>query len=102
MPPSAQERKEGERVVRVGETFEHKKVVVEIRELAPNLDPYGRPAYLVGVLLKDATSGQPLMSDLFHFTMRKTDDPRPRLEKIIDDYLNLYKDMMKGHMRPMG
>jgi hypothetical protein len=87
-PQNAQ--KEGERVVREGETFEHKKVIFKIVELAPHFDPQFRPSLMIGYKLIDGD----FTSETAHIFIRKNEDPRPHVERVVDHYLGTLKSIL--------
>jgi len=87
---SRQPKKEGSRVVREGETFEVEKIIVKVVEVAPHFDAFGSPSYMVGIRLIDGA----FQSDVFHFWMKKREDPRPHVEKVVHQYLHTHRSIL--------
>jgi len=84
-----QPQKEGEKVVREGETFEHKKVVLEIVEVLPYFDPSNRRSLMVAYRLKDGA----FVSPVAHFWMAKSADVRRHVEEIVEHYLDILRPL---------
>jgi len=76
-------------VPRVGETFEHKKVILEIVEPIPFFDPSNRRSLMICYRLHDGDWVGPKA----YFWMGRNQDIRPRIEETIDYYLDVVKPL---------
>jgi hypothetical protein len=79
-------------VLRAGQEYEHKSIKVQIREVIPYFDPAGRKTLLVSYRIKDGD----FESQTAHFFMRAKDDPRPKIEEVVETYLELSKIVRTG------
>lgn len=72
-------------MVRPGERHEYKGVVLQILEVNPYRSFSGRTEYMVAYVIIDGKWRSPVA----HFWLREREDPRPVIERIIDNYLQV-------------
>lgn len=77
-------------MVRVGESFEHQKIVIKIVEVKPYFDPSNRRCLMVGIILIDGKYTSPV----YHFWMGKNEEIRTHIEKCANDYLSHQKAIL--------
>jgi len=70
-------------VVRAGETYEHENIVVEVVEVTPYLDFSKRRHLMIAYRIKNGAWTSPLA----HWWQGEREDPRPIVERIVENYL---------------
>lgn len=76
-------------MVRAGERYEHKKVIVEIVEVLPYFDPIGRRMLSIAYRIIDGKRVSPVA----HWWQSASEDPRKYVEQIVENYLTIIKNM---------
>ena len=78
-----------EAMVRVGETYTHEKITVEIVEVLPYFDIVGRKHFQIAYRIKDGN----YVSPVAHFWMDKNEDIRDYIKQVVEQYLSIVKPL---------
>jgi len=77
-------------MVRAGETYTHKKIVVKIMEVIPYRSYTGRRHLMIAYKIIDGDFESPVA----HFWKPEGEDIRPYIERVVEYYLEVRKSLL--------